>query len=449
MERETKKQLEQAGKYVLLGKLALALEQYLKIHEWEPNDTTIINTIADLYGRLENKDEALAWYQKLGEKFEYRELFRNAIATYKKILKISPQNQEAMSRLANSYERQGQMAHAKQISKMIAEHLTSLGEYDRAIETYEKICRFDPSCLDSRLELARALEKFGKLEEASQAFLICANELAKNGNAEAAASITDNIFRLKPQNKEFLKSFFKLLQEINLVERGMDYLQSLSPDQDPYLKVMLGEVSLQEGNLGVSRKYLLEDVRKQPLLYPATLKVLDELIARKNLSAGLEVAEALSESSIQLHDEVNFKVRLESLMELDPSNIRILKMLTTLLIHMNDGQGLEGYLKQLVILQLRDGNLREGRENLDKLAVYGQNSFYVDLLSLLNEGLGEDCSQNLQETCQQVVQALEEGSLGTEEPMPVTGKPLEVTDLDLGMGLEIQIEEDLFAESSL
>ena len=136
-------------------------------------------------------------------------------------------------------------------------------------------------------------------------------------------------------------------------------------------------------------------------------------------------------------------------MELDPSNIRILKMLTTLLIHMNDGQGLEGYLKQLVILQLRDGNLREGRENLDKLAVYGQNSFYVDLLNLLNEGVGEDSSQNLEEICQQVVQALEQGSLGTEEPMPVTGKPLEVTDLDLGMGLEIQIEEDLFAESSL
>ena len=81
MEPKTHKLLQQAGKVVTLGRLTVALEQYLKVHELEPDDSTIINTIADLYTRLENKNEALLWYSKLAETFEYRELTLNAIAT--------------------------------------------------------------------------------------------------------------------------------------------------------------------------------------------------------------------------------------------------------------------------------------------------------------------------------------------------------------------------------
>src|SRR4030095_14254768 len=72
MNPKTDKLLQQAGKYIALGKLTLALEQYLKIQESEPDDTTIVNTIGDLYVRLDDKDNALLWYHKLAEGFEYR-----------------------------------------------------------------------------------------------------------------------------------------------------------------------------------------------------------------------------------------------------------------------------------------------------------------------------------------------------------------------------------------
>ena len=59
MDTKTSKHLQQAGKYVRLGKLTLALEQYLKIHELEPEDTTILNNIGDLYVRLDDKENAI------------------------------------------------------------------------------------------------------------------------------------------------------------------------------------------------------------------------------------------------------------------------------------------------------------------------------------------------------------------------------------------------------
>src|SRR5215471_11481882 len=100
MERKAQKLLKQAGKLVTLGKLTVALEEYLKVHELEPEESTIMSTIADLYTRLENKEKALLWYSKLAEAFESRKLTLNAIATYKRILKIAPKNQEALFCLA-------------------------------------------------------------------------------------------------------------------------------------------------------------------------------------------------------------------------------------------------------------------------------------------------------------------------------------------------------------
>jgi hypothetical protein len=51
---------------------------------------------------------------------------------------------------------------------------------------------------------------------------------------------------------------------------------------------------------------------------------------------------------------------LESILALDESNIRTLRKLTTLLIRINDQQNLEGYLKRLVVAQLRAGDPARG-----------------------------------------------------------------------------------------
>src|SRR5687767_10186335 len=105
---QTSKLLRQAGQFIVAGKLGLALEQYLKIHELDPQDTTIINTIGDLNLRLGKEAESLHWFQKLARILDSRGLVAQATAINKKILKLSPQNQAAMTRLAELYEKEGQ-----------------------------------------------------------------------------------------------------------------------------------------------------------------------------------------------------------------------------------------------------------------------------------------------------------------------------------------------------
>jgi hypothetical protein len=146
---------------------------------------------------------------------------------------------------------------------------------------------------------------------------------------------------------------------------------------------------------------------------------------------------------------VTLKIMLDSIYELDESNMRTLKTLTTLLIRMDDRQKLESHLKRLVILQMKSENIREARDTFNKMVVYGQNSFYLDLLNELNDAMIEGSAQNLQDTCQKVIHALERGSWEKAEALPGIGLALGVSDLDLGLGLRMPTEEDLLEEAAI
>jgi Flp pilus assembly protein TadD len=447
MNPKTDKLLQQAGKYIALGKLTLALEQYLKIQESEPDDTTIINTIGDLYVRLDDKDNALFWYHKLAEAFEYRELHSNAMATYRKILKLSPKNQEAMTLLAQLCERQGQTQNAKTHYHMLSKLKLGLGNHAEAITILKKICSIDPSCGESQMILAQSLELSGNIKEAIQAYLQSAALYAQQGNAMAASQVVESIFRLQPKDKETVKAFFMLLQKIDLSQRGLQYINSLALDEDPEFKLILSEMFLAEGNFETARQLIQGSVRQCPTLYKPGIKVLEGLISRRDLNGSLEMVEELFEISMRLRDENTLKVLLDSLLELDETNRRSLKTLITVLIRMNDKEKLEGYLKRLVLLHLRANEVRDARESLNKLVVYGSSSFYLDLLNLINDAALDASQEVMTKTIQRVIRSLETGSLEKDSKEVSAPLALGVSELDLGMGLTFE-EEIAFVQES-
>lgn len=447
MNPKTDKLLQQAGKYIALGKLTLALEQYLKIQESEPDDTTIVNTIGDLYVRLDDKDNALFWYHKLAEAFEYRELHSNAMATYRKILKLSPKNHEAMTLLAQLCERQGQTQNAKTHYHMLAKLKLGLGNHTEAITILKKICSLDPSCGESQMALAQSLELSGNIKEAIKAHLQSAALYAQQGKAMAASQVVESVFRLQPKDKETVKAFFMLLQKIDLSQRGLQYINSLALDEDPEFKLILSEMFLAEGNFEAARQLIQGSVRQCPTLYKPGIKVLEGLISRRDLNGSLEMVEELFEISMRLQDENTLKHHLDSLLELDDTNSRLLKTLIAVLIRMNDKEKLEGYLKRLVLVHLRANEVRDARESLNKLVVYGSSSFYLDLLNLINEAALDQSQEVMTRTIQRIIRSLEAGSLEKDQKEASAPLALGVSELDLGMGLTFE-EEIAFVQES-
>ena len=133
MDTRTDKLIQQAGKFIQQGKFSHALEQYLKAHQLNPGETTILNMIGDLYVRLGKETEALLWYHRLADAMRSQELLSNASAAYKKILKLSPEDQDAMTALAKLYEEQGLGAKANQQYRLLAAGMVNRQEHEAAI----------------------------------------------------------------------------------------------------------------------------------------------------------------------------------------------------------------------------------------------------------------------------------------------------------------------------
>lgn len=328
----------------------------------------------------------------------------------------------------------------------IAADMGNKQEHEAAIGIYRKICTLDPTSHEDQLHLAHALELLGNLEAASEAYLKAAQQLVQKGNISHAVAASDNLLRIKPRDKELVRSLFALLCQLDLSARGIDYLKSISLDADPDFKVLITETLLREGKLDSARAILFEDGGKDPKLYPVIVKLLQELIARKDLEGALDAVKALFEASIQRHDEITLKVMLDAMLTLDESSIRTLRTLTTLLIRMNDQQSLEGYLKRLIVALLRTGELLEGRDSLNKLVIHGRNAEYVDMLHLLDEAIASSSDQVSARTCQTIIQFLESGVRG--DSRPETGLALGVSEADLGIVQTVPEQEFILEEFS-
>ena len=447
MDTKTSKHLQQAGKYVRLGKLTLALEQYLKIHELEPEDTTILNNIGDLYVRLGDKENAMLWYSQLAESFSAREMFANAVVTYRKILKLAPKNQEVITQLALICERQGQKADAKNFYQILAQQKMDLGEHNEASSLLQKACNLEPECSQSFLKMAQHLELQGKSEEAIRCYLQSASLLADQNKTTEAITVTENVLRIRPKNSDVLKALFRILERVGMTSRAIEYLQSLAKVEDSDFKLTMCELLISVGDVESALKILKESVRDDSAFYAPAVKILKLLISEGKLDSALDLMESIIDLSIQMQDESNMREILDNLARMDGENIRIWKNLTTIMIRMNDKLNLETYLKRLVTLQLQNGNLREARESLNKLVVYGQADYYLDLLNLMNEA-SANSNLDINVLRDRVIRSFESGHFDKGDPKIDTALALGVTEANIGTEWTSEVEEEFILEST-
>ena len=70
MDTRTDKLIQQAGKFIQQGKFSHALEQYLKAHQLNPGETTILNMIGDLYAPSGKGSRSSALVSQVGRRLE-------------------------------------------------------------------------------------------------------------------------------------------------------------------------------------------------------------------------------------------------------------------------------------------------------------------------------------------------------------------------------------------
>src|SRR5262245_14171977 len=91
--------LRSAEKLLRQGKLDAAIAEYRKVIDDQPNDWNTANALGDLYFRAGQTDKAVAEYGRIADHLANEGFFQKAVAVYRKIIKIKPDDERSMWQL--------------------------------------------------------------------------------------------------------------------------------------------------------------------------------------------------------------------------------------------------------------------------------------------------------------------------------------------------------------
>ena len=254
------KVLKDAEKLVQKGKYEQAIREYEKVLKKFPEDTTIINRVGDLYGRVGQLQRAIELYEEIADHFTRDGFTTKAIAILKKIQRLDPQRLDIFERLAGLYFDQGLMIEAKREYQILADWYVKNGELEKAIEAHEKLVDLDPSNHVSALRLADLLLRRGEVTSALKVYDRLGQMLLDAGKLDEAERLYRHVLEQNPPEGDFLLSVCKVFLEAgrsSVVREFLTFAVDRSPDNTE-LKVLLVRTHLSHGE----SKAALETARK-------------------------------------------------------------------------------------------------------------------------------------------------------------------------------------------
>jgi tetratricopeptide (TPR) repeat protein len=282
------KVLRDAEKLVQKGKLEQAIREYEKVLKKFPEDTTIINRVGDLYGRVGQLQRAIELYEEIADHFTRDGFTTKAIAILKKIQRLDPQRLDIFERLAGLYFDQGLMIEAKREYQILADWYVKNGELEKAIEAHEKLVDLDPSNHVSALRLADLLLRRGETTSALKVYERLGQLLLDAGKLDEAERLYRHVLEQNPPEGDFLLPVCQAFLDAGRSSVVLEFLTfgvDRSPD-NAELKILLVRTHLAHGE----SKAALETARKILETDPNNAEV-RSLVGGSMLSSG-ETSEA-------------------------------------------------------------------------------------------------------------------------------------------------------------
>jgi len=189
-----------AQKLLHQGKVGLAIQEYMQILKQEPKDQATLMTLGDLYVRQGETLQALEYFERLAQLYLADGFVTKAIAIYKKIAKLAPEETRPVEKLAELYVQQGILSEARPIYLQLADLHQRAGRQPQASALLRKLLEAEPDnlrVLTRVAELALAMNQPG---DAAVAFRNAAERMHNAGNHAEAIKYADRAAKIDPKD---------------------------------------------------------------------------------------------------------------------------------------------------------------------------------------------------------------------------------------------------------
>ena len=194
------KNVEAAQKLLNQGKVAQAIAEYQNILKYEPRDQVTLMTIGELYIRQGETFQAIDYFERLAQIFVGDGFLTKAIAVYKRIAKLAPEEIRPLEKLADLYVQQGVMSEARPLFLQLAEMHLKNNRQPEAVSLLKKLLQAEPDNLRIQTRLADLYQAMGQTREAIEAYVSASQRALARGDHGESEKLADKAIKLEPNN---------------------------------------------------------------------------------------------------------------------------------------------------------------------------------------------------------------------------------------------------------
>ena len=295
--------IEQAEKHVRAGRVKDAIAEYEKLALTDAQDVGTLNIIGDLYIRLGHNDRAVGFFLKVAEEYERRSLFSQALAIYKKIHKLNPENVDYALKLGDLYSQQGFLADAKNAYMAVAGRLVETKKVPDAMAVFEKVIKLDRKDLEARKALSGLYRDAGNLDAALEQLNDIAEICVELDQFEAAEGVLYEALALRPGDNKSLVNLVEVHKRQNQAGKAIEVLErqlESTPDSIQLLNI-LGNIHFEAGDTKKAEEIFTRIVTGHPLNVNARIKLGRIQILKDKLDQAYELFEPLINNLVKKH----------------------------------------------------------------------------------------------------------------------------------------------------
>ena len=192
------KYVEAAQKLLNQGKVQQAIAEYQQILKYESRDQVTLMTIGELYIRQGETFQAIDYFERLAQIFVGDGFLTKAIAVYKRIAKLAPEEIRPLEKLADLYVQQGVMSEARPLFLQLAEIHLKGNRQSEAIGLLKKLLLAEPDNLRIQIRLADLYQAMGQSRDAVETYISAAQRALARGDQSECEKLADKALKIDP-----------------------------------------------------------------------------------------------------------------------------------------------------------------------------------------------------------------------------------------------------------
>src|ERR1700681_1800498 len=195
------KYVEAAQKLLNQGKVVQAIAEYQQVLKFEPRDQVTLMTVGELYIRQGETFQDIDYFERLAQIFVGDWFLTKAIAVYKRIAKLAPEEIRPLEKLADLYVQQGVMSEARPLFLQLAEIHLKANRQPEAISLLKKLLVAEPDNLRIQIRLADLYHAMGQNADAIEAYVSAAQRALARRDQSECEKLVERALKIDPKNQ--------------------------------------------------------------------------------------------------------------------------------------------------------------------------------------------------------------------------------------------------------